>query len=200
MSAFTRFPLLVFGKVFAAAVLALLALLLPPAAAGDTGDSWSWPLDPRPSVVGLFEAPDSPYGAGNRGVDLAGSVGQTVFAIGAGVVTFAGVLAGRGVVVVAHGRLRSTYEPVSAAVADGDTVSGGQPIGVLASVGSHCPPDACLHLGVIRGSVYVDPLSLLPKPPIRLKPLAGTATAATPVTAGYVVAAAAASYLWPLVR
>jgi murein DD-endopeptidase MepM/ murein hydrolase activator NlpD len=110
------------------------------------------------------------------------------------------VIAGRGVVVVAHGRLRSTYEPVSAAVADGDIVSGGQQIGVLASVGSHCPPEACLHVGVIRGSVYVDPLSLLPEPPIRLKPLAATASAATPVTAGYDVAAAAASYPWPLVR
>jgi murein DD-endopeptidase MepM/ murein hydrolase activator NlpD len=133
-----------------------------------------------------------------------GSVGQTVLAIGAGVVTYAGVLAGRGVVVVSHGHLRSTYEPVSGAVAVGDTVSAGQPIGVLASVGSHCPPQACLHLGVIRGLVYVDPFALLADPPIHLKPLGGDPVATSNRASGAVdtvdAAVAAAGYRWPTVR
>ena len=45
-----------------------------------------------------------------------------------GTVVFAGVLAGRGVVSVAHpGGLRTTYEPVTATVAVGDVVARGRP-------------------------------------------------------------------------
>jgi murein DD-endopeptidase MepM/ murein hydrolase activator NlpD len=161
-----------------------------------------WPLNPPPSVVSTFDPPDSPYAAGHRGVDLAGSVGQPVLSIGDGVVAFVGVVAGRGVVVVSHGALRSTYEPVSAGVMVGDTVVGGQPIGVLSAVDSHCVPAACLHLGVIRGSAYLDPLPLLPDRPVRLKPLAGRSLearrwAATPTEEA---AVAAASFSWPAVR
>jgi murein DD-endopeptidase MepM/ murein hydrolase activator NlpD len=202
MCASTWFRRPVHGVGLAAAVVASFVLLLPSAAAaGGSSRRWLWPLEPRPGVVGPFDRPDSPYGAGNRGVDLAGSVGQAVLAIGSGVVAFAGVVAGRGVVVVSHGSLRSTYEPVSAAVAVGDTVRVGQPIGVLASVGTRCPPRACLHLGVIRGSVYVDPMSLLPDPPIRLKPLAGEPAAPAPLSSVTRDAAvAAAGYRWPTVR
>ena len=75
-----------------------------------------WPLRPTPEVVAGFDPPDSPYGAGHRGVDLAGSVGQVVHTALAGRVTFAGSIAGRGVVVVDHGPTRTTYEPVTATV------------------------------------------------------------------------------------
>ena len=73
-----------------------------------------WPLQPQPQVVRAFDPPDSPFGAGHRGVDLAGSVGQPVVAALAGRITFAVPLAGRGVVVVDHGPTRTTYEPVAA--------------------------------------------------------------------------------------
>lgn len=77
-------------------------------------------------------------------------------------VTFAGPLAGRGVVTVSHGGLRTTYEPVTATVAAGDAVAAGDPLGTLASGTSHCggyPP--CLHWGLLRGTTYLDPLLLL---------------------------------------
>ena len=45
--------------------------------------------------------------------------GQPVHTALAGTVTYAGLLAGRGVVVVDHGATRTTYEPVTAAVAVG---------------------------------------------------------------------------------
>lgn len=134
---------------------------------------WEWPLDPVPHVVRGFEPPSSPYGPGHRGVDLAGSVGQVVLAVAPGTVTFAGSVAGRGVVVIDHGRLSSTYQPVNAWVSSGDRVTTGQLVGFLELVGSHCLPDPCLHLGAKRGAVYVDPLSLLPARSVRLKPLAG---------------------------
>lgn len=166
------------SRVCAAWVTALLAMTWGGAAAhgvpmpGRNDDGrWVWPLDPLPRVVEPFDAPDSAWAAGHRGVDLLGSQGQPVRAIGAGVVSFAGVVAGRGVVSVRHGALRSTYEPVTASLSVGTTVSAGQVIGLLQSVRSHCAPAACLHLGVRRGDTYLDPLSLLGPRQVRLKPL-----------------------------
>jgi murein DD-endopeptidase MepM/ murein hydrolase activator NlpD len=149
--------------VLVAAVLALLT--------ASTGGVW--PLEPAPPVVGEFAPPGTPYGAGHRGVDLAGEAGQDVRAAAPGRVTFAGALAGRGVVVVDHGTTRTTYEPVDAVVRVGEVVVAGTRIGTLERFGSHCWPSACLHWGLIEGSTYLDPLSLLGAAPVRLLPLFG---------------------------
>ena len=131
-----------------------------------------WPLQPEPEVVRPFDPPDSPYGAGHRGVDLLGSVGQPVHSAALpGTVTYAGSLAGRGVVVVDHGATRTTYEPVAATVAVGTPVAAGSPIGTLDLAGSHCFPRACLHWGWIEGETYLDPLRLVGAGPVRLLPL-----------------------------
>jgi murein DD-endopeptidase MepM/ murein hydrolase activator NlpD len=137
----------------------------------DTSSDWVWPLDPVPDVIHAFDPPDEPWQAGNRGVDLLGAPAQPVMAIHAGVVTFAGPLAGRGVVVVSHGELRSTYEPVTAAVDVGDQVGAGTVIGLLQTTRSHCAPLTCLHLGLLRGVTYLDPLRVLGPRPVRLKSL-----------------------------
>jgi len=129
-----------------------------------------WPLDPRPEVVARFDPPGSPWGAGHRGVDLLGRPGQQVRAALAGRVTFAGSLAGRGVVVVDHGATRTTYEPVAPAVAVGQEVDTGGVIGLLETGTSHCFPRTCLHWGLLRGEDYLDPLSLLGEAPVRLLP------------------------------
>ncbi len=139
-----------------------------------------WPLDPQPAVVEGFAPPLSPYGAGHRGVDLAGRAGQVVRAAVGGRVTFAGSLAGRGVVVVAHGATRTTYEPVRASVAAGDVVAAGDRLGTLQSIASHCAPAACLHWGLIEGETYLDPLTLVGAGPVRLLPLAGLPSLAAP--------------------
>jgi murein DD-endopeptidase MepM/ murein hydrolase activator NlpD len=88
-----------------------------------------------------------------------------------GTVVFAARLAGRGVVVVDHGRVRTTYEPVSASVRVGDVVGRGGRIGTLQRFSSHCFPRACLHWGLLRGRTYLDPLTLVGAGPIRLLPL-----------------------------
>ncbi|MGN6577159.1 MAG: M23 family metallopeptidase [Nocardioides sp.] len=129
-----------------------------------------WPLSPEPDVVSGFDPPASRWGAGHRGVDLAGSVGQVVHAAQAGTVSFAGRIAGRGVVVVDHGGTRTTYEPVAASVAVGDVLGAGNAIGRLELLGSHCLPRACLHWGLIRGTTYLDPLTLVGSGPVRLRP------------------------------
>ncbi|MFT4287241.1 M23 family metallopeptidase [Nocardioides sp.] len=158
-------------------VILLTGLVLAPGpvsgAAGEPAQEGVWPLSPTPSVVRGFDPPDRPWLAGHRGVDLLGRVGQPVLAALPGTVSFAGPLAGRGVVVVDHGATRTTYEPVSATVAVGDPVAAGQRLGSLDLAGSHCLPAACLHLGLIRNAddVYLDPLTLFGPRPVRLLPL-----------------------------
>ncbi|MEO5711603.1 MAG: M23 family metallopeptidase [Nocardioidaceae bacterium] len=158
-------------------LLLLLALCAPlsPAYADRAGPAHGgWPLDPRPEVVEGFDPPDSRWGAGHRGVDLSGRPGQRVRSAEAGRVSFAGTLAGRGVVVVEHGATRTTYEPVDASVGVGDTVATGATIGRLQLFGSHCFPAACLHWGLIEGrDHYLDPLTLVGAGPVRLLPLDG---------------------------
>ncbi|MEP9381110.1 M23 family metallopeptidase [Nocardioides sp. KR10-350] len=153
-----------------------------PSAVGDDPVG-QWPLRPTPEVVRRFDPPESTWGPGHRGVDLLGSVGAAVHAALPGTVTYAGVLAGRGVVVVDHGATRTTYEPVAASVGVGDSVAAGAVLGRLEIVQSHCFPRACLHWGWIRNAddVYLDPLRLVGGPaPVRLLPL----WRSTPVSSG----------------
>ena len=154
-------------------VVALLAVLAaaPGGARADTPDPAVWPLDPQPTVVRGFGPPATPWGSGHRGVDLLGQPGQPVRTALGGTVTFAGTLAGRGVVVVSHGPTRTTYEPVDAAVTVGDVLPTGGVLGTLQVGLSHCFPRTCLHWGLVEGETYLDPLSLLGLGPVRLLPL-----------------------------
>ena len=161
--------------VIGPAVTGLAALPLPAGAALPATSGW--PLEPRHEVVRGFEPPPKPWLAGHRGLDLAGSPGQQVRSATPGTISYAGQLAGRGVVVVSQGPLRTTYEPVVASVRVGATVTAGQPIGRLSAAGSHCSPAVCLHWGLRRGEEYLDPLSLLNSGPVRLLPLSQPAAA-----------------------
>lgn len=124
------------------------------------------------SVVRPFVAPASDYGAGHRGVDLATSHGEVVRAAGPGTVSFAGDVAGRGLVVIVHPDGVSTeYEPLRPAVSAGSAVTAGTPLGMVSGVHGACIPGGCLHWGAQRGGAYFDPLSLLrPLGPVRLLP------------------------------
>ena len=162
-------------NVLRSLVLALLlALTAAPAsasAAPDTDPVGVWPLQPTPEVMHDFDPPDDPWGAGHRGVDLAGHVGQPVRTALAGTVAFVGRIAGKPVVTVSHGDTRTTYEPVTSALAVGAVVASGQRIGTLTLPFSHCFPSACLHWGWLRGDVYLDPLLLVGSGRVRLLPL-----------------------------
>jgi murein DD-endopeptidase MepM/ murein hydrolase activator NlpD len=173
------------GSALLAAVLAaasvtsasaLPALPVPSAAldrsAAPVAGRWAWPLDPRPSVERPFDPPDQPWLPGHRGVDLAAAVGHQVRSPAAGRVTYAGRLAGRGVVVVAHdGGLRSTFEPVEGSVAVGTAVARGGAVGSVASTPGHCAPRVCLHWGVLRARTYLDPLAFVGRTRVVLLPL-----------------------------
>jgi murein DD-endopeptidase MepM/ murein hydrolase activator NlpD len=123
-------------------------------------------------VVHGFAPPPERWAAGHRGVDLLAAEAAPVRSAGPGTVSFAGPLAGRGVVVVSHADgTRTTYEPLVAAVARGDEVRAGETIGRLTAASGHCLPAACLHWGRRRGDVYLDPTLLLRAGPARLLPV-----------------------------
>ncbi|MGA5316701.1 M23 family metallopeptidase [Streptomyces pseudogriseolus] len=142
----------------------------------------TWPVGVRPRVLRGWEPPATVYGPGHRGVDLAAPPGTPVRAVADGRVSFAGRVAGKGVVSVelagtGDPPLRTTYEPVRASVPRGAEVEAGEVIGTVEAGGSHCTAP-CVHWGLLRGDAYVDPLSLLPpwllqRGPSRLLPVLG---------------------------
>ncbi|MYS93953.1 MULTISPECIES: murein hydrolase activator EnvC family protein [Streptomyces] len=171
-------------------VVTVTALLAPPpplfAAGSPVADvtvpavGRTWPVGLRPRVVRGWEPPASVYGPGHRGVDLTAAPGTPVRAVAAGRVSFAGRVAGKGVVSVeltgtGDPPLRTTYEPVTATVEEGDEVGPGEVIGTVDATGSHCTA-ACVHWGLRRGETYLNPLALLPpwllhRGPSRLLPV-----------------------------
>lgn len=130
------------------------------------------PLPAPLTVLRGFDPPARPWLPGNRGVDLAATTGEPVVAAADGVVLYAGMLAGRGVVSISHGAIRTTYEPVDPLVVGGQRVRRGEAIGRVSAVADDCgPPGSCLHWGALRGDAYLDPLSLLAPPRVRLLPI-----------------------------
>src|SRR5215468_5074790 len=140
--------------------LLVLALLMPGAPPAPGASAYTWPL-PAIQVTRRFEPPPEPWLPGHRGVDLAGRPGEKVTASAEGRVSFAGTVAGRGVVSIVHADgIKTTYEPVTPTVNQGDAVTRGAAIGDLVPGHVGCPVEACLHWGAKRGDIYLDPLSL----------------------------------------
>ena len=144
--------------IFVAGCLGLLAIpasavgipLLPTPA--------GWPLRVVPAVQRGFTPPALAWASGHRGVDLVAKPGETILAAASGTVAFAASIAGKPVVSIDHGAVRTTYEPVITALRVGERVAQGQVIGVLGT-GGHCR--GCLHWGLREGKRYLDPLLLL---------------------------------------
>ena len=160
------------------ALLALLSafLLAGAAAARATGAAWQSPIGTASSptrVLRPFVAPTGPYGPGHRGADLSAAPGAAVQAAGPGVVSFAGPVAGRGVVAVVHADgMRTTYEPVDPLVHRGQRVARGQVLARVARGPRHCGAVTCLHWGAITADGrYLDPMTLLAHRTVVLLPV-----------------------------
>jgi murein DD-endopeptidase MepM/ murein hydrolase activator NlpD len=142
-------------------VFGILPLLssVPSAAASDQ-PRWGLPLpgvSPR-EIISAFDPPTTPFGPGHRGVDFPASQGQRVTAVGSGIVSFAGSIAGKPVISIQLSRsvagsvspVRTTYEPVTPLVKTGDFIFVGMVIGHVdfsSSNAGHCR-GTCLHLGL----------------------------------------------------
>ena len=160
--------------VLALTVAVPISVVEPLSAAAPTSGTWAWPV--AGPVIGTFDPPDTQFGPGHRGIDIATEVGTVVIAPEPGIVAFAGKIGGEPYVTLDHGGgLTSTYSWVSSAlVREGDSV----PRGAAIALSGRGHPDSTmshLHFGVRRDGVYLDPLSFLVTPNvsefIRLAPL-----------------------------
>ncbi|MDP9066909.1 MAG: peptidoglycan DD-metalloendopeptidase family protein [Actinomycetota bacterium] len=140
------------------AAFVLLAVLVPirPAAA-------AVPLSPPvdAAVTVRFDEPENRWAPGHRGIDYDVPAGTRVRAAGRGTVTFAGAVAGRLAVTIAHpGGYETTYSALTEiSVYAGQEVSEGTWIGRSGS--AHPGGEPGLHLGVKLEGSYVDPELLL---------------------------------------
>lgn len=130
------------------AVLAVRSAGQATAPSGESEVRYRPPVDAP--VSDPFRPPSGPYGPGNRGLEYATSPGSHARAVGDGVVSFSGSVAGRWVVSIVHpDGLRSSLTGLaSTSVQVGDSVACGDVVGVT---------NASLHLGFRRGEEYIDP-------------------------------------------
>jgi murein DD-endopeptidase MepM/ murein hydrolase activator NlpD len=164
-----------------AALVCVFGLL---AATSEADSGWQPPVPAPVEILRPFAAPATQFGVGHRGVDLAADVGSRVVAAANGIVSFAGSVGGRSLVVIRHdGDLRTTYEPVRPSVTTGTAVVSGQLIGWLQSGSAHCGDRPCLHFGLRHGTTYLDPMLVLRQGRPRLLPLFDAATP-SPVPTG----------------
>ncbi|HEX2031259.1 MAG TPA: M23 family metallopeptidase [Actinomycetota bacterium] len=127
---------------------------------GPAYGTYAWPVEGP--VIRTFDPPETPYGSGHRGIDIAAPVGTPVRAAQGGTVAFAGPVAGGLFVSIDHpDGVRTTYSWLGELSARrGDAVAKGEVVG--ASGGGHPgvdPPH--LHFGARIGEVYIDPMLLL---------------------------------------
>jgi murein DD-endopeptidase MepM/ murein hydrolase activator NlpD len=131
-----------------------------PAWSGPAYGTYAWPVEGP--VIRPFEPPESPYGAGHRGIDVAVPAGTVVRAAADGVVAFAGTVAGGRYVSIDHpDGVRSTYSWLSAiSVRAGDPVRRGDPV-AASGLGHPGVDPAHLHFGARYAGTYLDPMLLL---------------------------------------
>jgi lipoprotein NlpD len=139
----------------AATSVALVAPARTVTAVDDEKLSWMWPSDGR--IIATFDE------GRNKGIDIAGRLGQQVMAAGAGKVMYAGSgIRGYGnLVIVKHSNsLLSAYaHNRSIVVKEGETVSKGQ---VIAEMGDSDADSVKLHFEIRQQGKPVDPSRFLP--------------------------------------
>ncbi len=145
------------GKVATATPPATTAPATPaaPAASDEARLSWMWPSEGR--VIATFDD------GRNKGIDIAGKMGQPVVAAGSGKVMYAGSgIRGYGnLVIVKHSNsLLSAYaHNRKIVVKEGDNVSRGQ---VIAEMGDSDADAVKLHFEIRQQGKPVDPTRFLP--------------------------------------
>ncbi len=114
------------------------------------------------SNFGERQDPFSGHEAFHKGVDFAGSMGEDVVAVAAGVVTWAGERSGYGSMIeISHGNGYVTRygHNQRTLVAVGQTVSRGQSVALMGSTGRSTGPH--VHFEVLRNGRQVNPASFI---------------------------------------
>ncbi|MGI9577141.1 MAG: murein hydrolase activator EnvC family protein [Microthrixaceae bacterium] len=127
-----------------------------PATSCDVGTA-GYRLPVAAEVVDWFRPPANRWGPGNRGWEFGTVGGEVVCAVGAGTVTFAGQVAGRGVVSLRHSAsvVSSVTGLAEVFVKAGRSVAAGEVIGTAI---------AGLHVGFRVDGRYVDPAQFFDAP------------------------------------
>lgn len=121
-----------------------------------TPAAWHWPVA-RVAIIRDYAAPQTRYGAGHRGIDVATHVGERVFAPMSGQITFVGHVVDEDIVTeTVAGIWKISVESVVAKVRIGEHVRAGDVMGMTES-NSHC---SGLHIGVRWHDLYVSPALL----------------------------------------
>lgn len=180
--------------VFGVAALTLALTLVPGVPAGGaesptTRSVVAYRLPVGGDVVRGYSPPVG-FGAGaHRGVDLTAGASGTVRVAAAGVVSFAGSVAGTTWVSVRHADgVSTTYGPLAAVrVAAGTRIAAGRRLGEVAD-GLHDAPHGegdVVHFGARDADGYLDPLTLISAPPRPSLVGAGRWRGAAPTVTAY---------------
>ena len=124
--------------------------------------SWSAPVVGS-TLVNSYLSPESPYGAGHRGVDYQVALGQGVFAPADATVSFIGKVADRPVLsLMHHQNVVSSYEPVCSFLVVGQEVNAGELVAEMCEPEQdylpHCAEKFCLHFSARKDGEYLSPL------------------------------------------
>jgi murein DD-endopeptidase MepM/ murein hydrolase activator NlpD len=122
--------------------------------------TYTWPV--LGQLTRQYDPPETPFGSGHRGIDIAAPLGTPVRAAQGGTVAFAGPVAGALFVSIDHqDGVRTTYSWLSEVRARvGDRVARGAIVGLTGSGHPGVEPPH-LHLGARYGGEYIDPMLLL---------------------------------------
>ena len=141
------------------------------AADGACRAALAWPVAEPVSVTRSFDGPAQPWLPGHRGVDVRASPGEKLLAPGDGVISFAGLVAGKQVVSIRCRKLTLTFEPAVTDLGVGAQVKQGESFATVGEESDHCD-GSCVHWGVRRDKKsYLDPQDLVSPRRIALKPV-----------------------------
>lgn len=195
----------------AVAALALLSLVsLALLAVPSRASAATWPLSasaftPSTGFHQTYSAGDKSYA--HSGIDISASAGSQIFTPLAGTVRFTGAVPSGDSRIDGQGAALKTMDAVSVQIADGRTVTlmpfdatevsvgqhvaEGQVLGTLAASGDISQQIPHLHMGLKKGSVYCDPMSLFGASSSASVP--ATEKAAAPASAATATSAPAAA-------
>lgn len=159
-----------FALVVVASAMALVIGLTPPRAAYA-----GWPLASPGSArllgFGASYADDDGTTSVHRGLDIAGTAGESVVAPLAGTVTFVGRIPGADGTTMLAITINTASGSVTllpldrASVTRGAEVAEGDAVATLADVGDASSSATHLHVGLREGTLYLDPATVLAPPP-----------------------------------